>query len=161
MIPSFWIRTAWTLLLGACTPLGLWIYEDPIIWLHQITLELREPAPPGSFPVVVALAMENPNDYPLSTERVELFLRVDGIAIGRLDHNGAVPVAMDTISTVAMPLTLERKTTRAHLQALESGTRLFAVRGRATFRTPIGVRKVRFAQEGTMIFGQRSRGTSP
>jgi hypothetical protein len=150
-----WKQSAWMVLLGACTPLGLWIYEDPVVTVHRVTLELRDPRPAGVSPVTVALAMRNRNDYPLSTERVELSLRMDGVPIGRLAHERPVAVAMDTISTVAMPLSLERQTTPEQLQALGSGTHLFAVRGRATFRTPIGVREVRFAQEGSMVFGQR------
>jgi hypothetical protein len=155
MMQLAWKQSAWMVLLGACTPLGLWIYDDPVVTVHRVTLELREPRPAGASPVTVALAMRNRNDYPLSTERVELSLRMDGVPIGRLAHEQPVAVAMDTISTVAMPLSLEKRTTPEQLQALGSGTHLFAVRGRATFRTPIGVREVRFAQEGSIVFGQR------
>ena len=153
---AVWKRATAVLLLGGCTPLGLWIYEDPVVTVYRVTLELREPRRERASPVIVALAVENRNDYPLSAERVELSLRMDGVPIGRLTQSGPVAVATDTISTVAMPLKLERRTTQEHLRALGSGTHLFAVRGRATFRTPIGVREVRFAQEGSMVFGQRS-----
>ena len=129
--------------------------------VHRVTFELREPHPVGRSPVHVALAVENRNDYPLATERVELTLRMNGIPIGRLDHVSAAAVATDTISTVTMPLSLERRTTRKQLEALGAGTHVFAVRGRATFRTPIGVREVRFAQEGAMVFGQRPGSPSP
>jgi len=64
-------------------------------------------------------------------------------------------MATDTVSMVAMPLALEKQATPAKLDALGSGTHSFAVRGKATFRTPIGRREVRFAQEGSMVFGQR------
>jgi hypothetical protein len=157
-----WKRAAWVLFLGACTPLGLWIYEDPVVSVYRVTLELREPRSLGASPVTVALAVENRNDYPLSTERVELSLRMDGVPIGRVAHASPVPVATDTISTVAMPLRLESRTTPGQLQALGSGIHLFAVRGKATFRTPIGRREVRFAEEGSMVFGTRSStGASP
>lgn len=158
-------RSVWKwvclLLLGACTPLGLWIYEDPVVTVNRVTLELREPRPVGSSPVVVALAVVNRNDYPLSTEWVELSLRLDGVPIGRFDRDSKVAVATDTVSTVALALLLEKRTTRERLQALGSGTHVFAVKGRATFRTPIGLRKVKFAQEGAMVFGQRSTTPSP
>lgn len=158
-------RSAWKrvclLLLGACTPLGLWIYEDPVVTVDRVTLELREPRPVGSSPVVVALAVVNRNDFPLSTERMELSLRLDGVPIGRFDRDNKVAVATDTVSLVALALLLEKRTTREQLQALGSGTHIFAVQGRATFRTPIGLRKVKFAQEGAMVFGQRSTTPSP
>jgi LEA14-like dessication related protein len=156
MMYLMWKRVALVLLLGACTPLGLWIYEDPVVSVYRVTLELREPRTVNASPVTVALAVENRNDYPLSTERVELSLRMNGVPIGRLAHTNPVPVATDTISTVAMPLKLEKQATKQQLEALGSGTHQFAVRGRAMFRTPIGKREVRFAQEGEMVFGQRS-----
>lgn len=151
-------QVAWGLLLGGCTPLGLWLYEDPVITVSQITLELGRPGPTPS-PVIVALALQNLNDYPVSTERVELSLRLDGVPIGQLRRDSSVEVATDTISTVALPLSLARQATTQRLRSLGSGTHTFAVRGRATFRTPIGTRKVRFAQEGSLIFGARSTGS--
>jgi LEA14-like dessication related protein len=135
--------------------LGLWLYEDPVVTVSRITLEFRE-AGPANTPLVVALAVRNANDYPLSAEQVELSLRLDGVAVGQATSDGTVPLATDTISTVAVPLALERQTTEGQLRALGSGTHSFAVRGRARFRTPIGTREVRFAQEGSLIFGTRS-----
>src|SRR5688572_25236102 len=117
MMHLMWKRAAWVLLLGACTPLGLWIYEDPVVSVYRVTLELREPRAVNASPVTVALAVENRNDYPLSTERVELSLRMDGVPIGRLAHDNPVPVATDTISTVAMPLKLEKQATKQQLEA--------------------------------------------
>jgi LEA14-like dessication related protein len=108
--------------------------------------------------VVVALDLDNANDYPLSTERVELSLRLDGITVGQLRRDSTVEVATDTVSTLALPLAVNRKATGERLRTLRSGTHTFAIRGRATFRTPIGRRKVRFAQEGSLVFGKRKDG---
>ena len=47
---------------------------------------------------MVALSVANRNDYPLSTKRVELSLRLDGIQVGRLDQDSTVDVATDTVS---------------------------------------------------------------
>jgi LEA14-like dessication related protein len=101
------------------------------------------------------LAVHNRNDFPLSTTRMELSLRLDGIPIGRLKQNNRVAVATDTISTVALPLKLEKQATPSHLRTLDGGRHVFLVSGRATFETPIGTRKVHFAEEGEMIFGRR------
>lgn len=160
MTRTRWRRALWVLLLSACTPFGLWLYQDPVVTVSQITLELGTSRPSRS-PVIVALAVQNPNDYPLSTERLELSLRLDGIPIGRLRRDSTVSVAMDTVSTVAVALPLEQQTNDERLQSLRVGTHMFAVRGRATFHTPIGKRKVRFAQEGAMVFGERSSGSVP
>ncbi|HEY9013740.1 MAG TPA: LEA type 2 family protein, partial [Gemmatimonadales bacterium] len=105
---------------------------------------------------LVALDLKNGNDYTVSTRRVELSLRLDGIPIGDISRDSAMELMNDTVSTMALPLALSRKTSPDKLRSLGSGTHTFAVRGRATFQTPIGTRKVRFAQEGSLIFGVRS-----
>jgi LEA14-like dessication related protein len=135
----------------------MWLYEDPVVTVARITLQVGQAAPTPA-PVIVALDLDNANDYPLSTERVELSLRLDGIPIGQLKHDSTMEVATDTVSTLALPLALGRQATGERLRALGSGTHTFAVRGRATFRTPIGIRKVRFAQEGSLVFGARDDG---
>jgi LEA14-like dessication related protein len=154
-----WRQVAWSLLLGGCTPLGLWLYEDPVVTVSRITFEMRRSEPRRS-PVMVALALQNRNDYPLSTERVELSLRLDGVPIGRLERDSTVPMATDTVSAVALPLALTRQMTPEELRKLGSGTHTFRVQGRATFRTPIGSRKVNFTHEGSLIMGTRSNGSS-
>jgi LEA14-like dessication related protein len=155
-----WVRAAWLVLLGSCTPLGLWIYEDPVVTVSRVTLELRG-IQSSTSPVVVALAVHNRNDYPLSTTRMEVSLRLDGIPIGRLRQDSTLPVPMEGVSTVALPLALEKRATPSHLRTLDPGSHRYAVSGRATFRTPIGTRKVRFAEEGDMIFGRRLSQSSP
>jgi LEA14-like dessication related protein len=155
-----WIRAAWLVLLESCTPLGLWIYEDPVVTVSRVTLELRETRSSTS-PVVVALAVHNRNDYPLSSTRMEVSLLLDGIPIGRSRQDSTLPVPKEGVSTVALPLALEKRATRSQLRTLDLGSHRFAVSGRATFETPIGTRRVRFAEEGDMIFGQRPSQSSP
>ncbi len=148
------------LFLGGCTPLGLWLYVEPVVTVSRITLQLGH-SEASSSPLVVALAVENANDYPLSTEQVELSLRLDGVPIGQLRRDSLHAVPTDTVSTLALPLALAKHATPDRLRALGSCTHTFAVRGRATFRTPFGTRKVRFAQEGSLVFGARSSGSLP
>jgi len=151
---------AWLVLLESCTPLGLWMYEDPVVTVARVSLELRE-AHLSASPVVVSLAVDNRNDYPVSTTRMEVSLRLDGVPIGRLRQDSTVEVPMEGVSTVALPLALEKRATPSHLRTLGGGSHRFAVSGRATFQTPIGTRKVRFAEEGKMIFGQRPSQLAP
>lgn len=159
MRAAAWGVLAWGLLIGACTPLGLWLYEDPVVTVSQITFQfVRSDTTPA--PVIVALALKNSNDYPLEAEQVELSLRLDGIPIGRLKRDSTVSVATDTVSTVALPLPLDGSTTPDRLRSIGSGIHTFAVRGRATFQTPIGKRDVRFAQEGELVFGVRPRAST-
>jgi LEA14-like dessication related protein len=133
----------------ACTPLGVWVYEDPGVTVSRVRVnaEAREASP-----VIVALNVRNPNDFTVSTVRVELWLALDGLAIGQLDQRGSVDLPKGT-ATVALPLVPNRATTPARLQAFVSGIHRFSIQGRATFTTPVGKRKVRFAQTGEMVFG--------
>ncbi|MEA2725302.1 MAG: hypothetical protein QOH59_3073 [Gemmatimonadales bacterium] len=160
MRPMKLIRAAWLVLLGSCTPLGLWMYEDPVVTVARVTLEVRERRTAAS-PVVVALAVDNRNDYPVSATRMEVSLRLDGVPIGRLRQDSTRQVPMEGVATVALPLALEKRATPSQLRALDTGSHRFAVSGRATFETPIGTRRVRFAEEGEMIFGQRPSSPSP
>ena len=79
---------------------------------------------------------------------MELSLRLDGIPIGRLKQDNRVAVATDGVSTVALPLQLEKQATASRLRTLDTGSHVFLVSGRATFETPIGTRKVHFAEAG-------------
>ena len=151
MIRRRLLETVWVLVPGlACTPLGLWMYQDPAVTVSRVRLgtELAD-----STPVVVALDVSNPNDYAVSTIRVELRLRLDDLPIGQLDQNSSMPLPKVATSTVALPLVPDRGTPAARLQAFGSGVHHYMVEGRATFATPIGSRKVRFAQEGELAFG--------
>jgi LEA14-like dessication related protein len=141
-------------LLESCTPLGLWMYEDPVVSVARITYELHRSAPVES-PLVVDLAVKNANDYPVSAEHVELSLHLDGLPIGQIKRDSTVSVANGTVSTLAVPVTFNSQTARRREDVVRSGTHSFAVKGKATFRTPIGTRTVRFAQEGSLIFGVR------
>lgn len=139
----------WLAPVVACTPLGVWVYEDPGVTVSRVRLATdgRDTAP-----VMVALDLRNPNDYTVSTTRVELRLVLDGLAIGRLDQDSSVALPKGT-ATVALPLIPDRATTRARMQSFGSGVHRFAIEGRATFTTPVGKRKVRFAQTGELAFG--------
>jgi hypothetical protein len=142
-------RVWWLVPVVACTPLGVWIYEDPGVTVSRVRVDTEGRS---SSPVIVALDLRNPNDYTVSTTRVELWLVLDGLAIGRLDQRGSVDLPKGT-ATVALPLVPNRATTPARLQAFGSGIHRFAIEGRATFKTPVGKRKVRFAQTGELAFG--------
>lgn len=158
MASHSWGPVLSVLLLVACTPLGFWVYTDPVVTVSRVSLQLRRSI--GS-PVVVGLAVENRNDYALETERIEVALRLDGKPIGKLKRDSIMSVEMSGVSSLDVVLPLEKQVTSKQLVALNSGTHSFAVRGRATFRTPFGVRKVHFEQEGAMLFGERAANLRP
>ena len=132
-----------------CTPLGVWVYQDPSVAVARVRVDSEAQGTP---PVLVALAVTNPNDYALSTSRLELRLSLDDQPIGAIDRDSSVPLPKG-IALVALPLVPDRTTTSARLQGFRSGTHRFTIEGRATLVTPVGKRKVRFAEEGEMAFG--------
>ena len=158
MICRCWSRIGLVVILGACTPLGLWVYADPVVTVSRVTLEVKEARRLGT---VVALAVDNQNTYAISAERVELSLKLDDLPVGQVDRDSSVPVAKAAVSTVALALPLQKQTSPERLEALGSGTHTFAVQGRATFRTPFGLRAVRFEQKGAMMFGERPSSSAP
>jgi LEA14-like dessication related protein len=158
MIGRRWSRIGLVVVVGACTPLGLWVYADPVVTVSGVTLEVKEAK---RLVTVVALAVDNRNTYAISAERVELSLRLDDVPVGQVDRDSSVPVAKAAVSTVALALPLQKQTSPERLAALGSGTHTFAVQGRATFRTPFGLRAVRFEQKGAMMFGERPSSSAP
>jgi LEA14-like dessication related protein len=151
------LRVWWLAPVAACTPLGLWVYEDPGVTVSRVRVNTKGQ---GSSPVVVVLDIRNPNDIPVSTTRVELWLVLDGMTIGWLDREGSVSLPKG-IATIALPLMPNRATAPERLRAFDSGVHQFTIEGRATFATPIGKRMVRFAETGEMAFGAPPSPASP
>ena len=141
----------WVVPVLACTPLGLWVYDDPQVSVSRVRLSAESSG--RTPPVLVALDVRNPNDYSVSTARVELRLRLDGLTIGRLARDSSVSLPKQTTSTFAVALEPSSSVGPARLRTFGPGKHRFAVDGRTTFTTPFGKRKVRFAQEGEMTFG--------
>ncbi|HET8833401.1 MAG TPA: hypothetical protein VFN08_01630, partial [Gemmatimonadales bacterium] len=96
-IPS---AMAWLVTMVACTPAGVWIYEDPRVTVSRVRLDTDTSS---GRPVLVALDLRNPNDFVVSATRVELRLALDNLPIGRLAHDSSVQVPKGT-ATVALPL---------------------------------------------------------
>lgn len=144
---SWWLLPMLGCLALACTPLGLWMYEDPLVTVSRVRLDAE-----GTAPVVVALDVLNPNDYTISTTRFELRLSLDDQPIGRLARDSSVSLPQGT-ATVALRLIPDRGAPAERVLAFRTGAHRFLIEGRATLTTPIGERRVRFAQEGDMAFG--------
>jgi LEA14-like dessication related protein len=136
----------------SCTPLGVWIYEDPAVTVARVRVGVdTSHAHPA--PVEVSLDLRNPNDFELSNTRVELQLQLDDEPVGGLVRDTSVALPRGSTSTLALPLVVDRGTSAARLVAFGEGRHRFHVEGRVTLVTPFGNRKVRFAQEGELAFG--------
>jgi LEA14-like dessication related protein len=135
----------------ACTPLGLWLYQDPAVTVARVRVGSDSIS---QAPVLVALDVQNPNDYTISTVRVKLSLELDDRPIGALDQATAMVLTKTATATVELPLTVKAGAPARRLTAIGVGTHHFVVVGRAEFKTPVGKRQVQFAQEGDLRFGQ-------
>jgi LEA14-like dessication related protein len=134
---------------AACTPLGLWVYGDPGLEVSRVRLDHNAA---GTAPVMVGLAVWNPNDYDVSTERLELQLRLDDVPVGHFSKDSVIPVPKTAHADLVLPLVVPKGRMRERIRALSSGTHRFAVEGRAIFTTPFGRRNVRFAHAGDLAF---------
>jgi LEA14-like dessication related protein len=134
--------------VAACTPLGLWVYDDPGLEVSRVRLD-HDAA--GTAPVVVGLAVWNPNAYDVSTTRLELQLRLDDVTVGHFSRDSIIPLPQTALADVTLPLTVPGQA-RKHIPALSSGTHRFAVEGQAFLSTPFGRRNVRFAHAGDLEF---------
>lgn len=131
---SLWLAAA----AGACTPAGLWVYDDPAFDATRPRLD-RGRATDST--VVVALDVWNPNDYEVTTSRLELRLRLDGDVVGHFQRDSAIPLPRTRAATVRLPFTPSADATRK-LAAIPAGTDHFQVEGLAVFQTPFGERRV-------------------
>lgn len=140
----------WLAATAACTPLGLWVYDDPEFEVSRV--RLASDARRDSV-VEVALALWNPNDYDISTARFELHLQLDDDTIGRYERDSIIPLEQVETTTLSLPFTPTAEATPGRLAAFRSGTHRFLVSGRAVFTTPFGERRLRVADGGAMSFG--------
>jgi hypothetical protein len=137
--------------LVACTPLGLWVYDDPQFEVSRVRVDHD----PNAVPVTLGLAVWNPNDYDLSTARLELQLTLDDMPVGSFSRDSVIPVPQVGLADLTLPLALPRGAAR-RIRTLGAGTHRFAVEGLATFSTPFGPRTIRFAHQGDLAFGGAS-----
>ncbi len=154
MRPTGLLPLCWMVALSACTPLGVWIYQDPAFEVSRVRLDSEHAA---DSTVVVAIQVWNPNDFEISTSRLELRLRLDGQTVGHFERDSVIEVPRNaTATTVSLSFVRTSAATRSRLESLRTGTHRFLVEGRAVMKTPIGDRRVRVAHSGDMAFGGSS-----
>jgi len=149
------LGACWIAAAAGCTPVGLWVYDDPGFEVSRVRLQSTETSAP---PVVLGLAVLNPNDYDLTTARLELQLRLDHTPIGQFYRDSVFAVPKYGIADLTLPLTPMPAITPERLRTLSRGIRHFEVEGVATFSTPFGPHEVRFAHAGEMVFGGANEG---
>ena len=128
----------------ACTPLGLWIYEEPTVEVTELRLD---PAAGAEFPVQVALAVSNANDFEVSLVRVHMRVSVAGTAMLDRELLTAAAFRARYRLVVRMGVSGGDLATRGATRA--AGSQPYQVDGFAVLRTPIGERRIPFTRAGT------------
>jgi hypothetical protein len=133
-------------LTAGCTPLGLWVYEEPRIGLQDVLIDTSTSA--SALPPYVVLTVGNRNDYSLSLRQVELVLQLDGRDIGNVVVDTVVPLRPIMNQPVRIMVPPRDDDARTRLAAIRAGRpHSYAVRGRARVETPIGLRRIGFEEE--------------
>lgn len=127
----------------ACTPLGLWIYQEPTVEVTSVRLD---PALGAAFPVQLAFAVSNANDFEVSLVRVHVRFSVGGSSMIDRDLSTAAAFAARDRQVVHIgvaPGDLVPGSARRL-----SGTHPYTIEGFAVLKTPIGERRIPFARAG-------------
>ena len=132
-------------LLAACTPFGVWLYEEPTVRLEEVLLDTS--SGPSALPPYVILAVKNRNDFELSLRQVELVLRIDGRDVGRIELDTVVTLAPIATRPVRIMVPPADDRARSRIAGLRNGSHRYAVAGRARVDTPIGERRIGFEHE--------------
>jgi LEA14-like dessication related protein len=136
---------------AACTPLGLWLYDDPRISVNELTVALDQSAEPFG----VTLRLENPNDFDVTIARVETELSLDGRSVSRATHEQPSTLPDGGDAQVRVPMQTSDSVRQALSAQLATGTHRYLVQGRVTLNTPIGERRVSFQSSGSGSFQKR------
>jgi hypothetical protein len=139
------IALAAAALLAACTPMGLWLYEEPTVGLDDVLIDTS--VGEAALPPYVILAVRNRNDFELSLRYIELVLQIDGRDIGRVGIDTLVALAPAAIQPVRLKVTPADAPARERISALRAGLHRYAITGRARLDTPIGERRIGFQHE--------------
>lgn len=137
-------------LAAGCTRVGVWLYQEPRVTLHEIRVETGGS---GGDPFAVVLNVRNPNDFAITLERMETAVSLNDREVGRVARAEAMELPAFESRTVAVPVPIEGETPQAFADRLRRGTQRYAVAGRAFVRTPIGERRVPFVIKGAGRFG--------
>ncbi|HSE28671.1 MAG TPA: hypothetical protein VLA95_10615 [Gemmatimonadales bacterium] len=133
--------------LGACTPLGAWLYDDPSFALSAVALREFETGPDS---VELRITGCNRNDFELMGVGFEAQLNVDGRVVGSGRHENAYQLGTrdSTSFTVVLPVASVEELTPP-----ENGKSPYELIGTTTVKTPIGDRRVGLRQEGEVRRG--------
>lgn len=143
------LLAAFLVTLAGCTPLGLWVYEEPTIEITSVRLT---DAGAAEYPVRIALQVSNVNDFEVSLERVQVLLVLNDSPVVDRELSTAASFPARDRQTVEIGVAWRDVGPGLRPEGLAVGAQRYSVVGHAMLRTPIGQRRIRFARAGMEDF---------
>jgi hypothetical protein len=134
------------LLIAGCTPLGLWVYEEPKIEVFDLAIDDSREA---DFPIRISLQVSNPNDFEVRLEQVEVAVVLNGAPVVQREVSTAALFVAGDRQTVVVAVAWRDVGSSLRPDSFGSGTHRYAVSGHVVLQTPIGQRRIRFERSGT------------
>ncbi len=132
------------LALGACTPLGVWLYEDPTFELSGVRVT---PDSAGLLRLDLAFMACNRNDYDLQASALVTRLMLGGRQVG--EGSSAEPILLRMRDSAVVELALHVPAAELAVPAdLRERVIPFELAATSTVGTPSGRRPLRFLQRG-------------
>lgn len=137
-------------LLGAaaCTPLGGWLYDDPTFVLSEV--EYRQGGAVGDT-LALVLTGCNRNDFSVIGTEIELSMEVAGNPPQHAEIRELFTLNQRDSARLVVPLNWSG-------QGADQAPIDIALTGHTLLKTPLGDRRVAFAQRGRVGFQARDRG---
>lgn len=129
---------------SACTPLGMWLYEDPTFALAAVQL-VGEGS--GTTSLEFVMAGCNRNDYDVQAQRLDVQLELNGSRVGKMTQD--VPIMLTMRDQTPVPVLLPGWSGSPSPGAEEREV-TFKLVGTGVISSPMGQRTVRIVQQGTV-----------
>ena len=131
----------------ACTPLGLWIYEEPTVEVTEVKLDAA-----ADFPVQIAFAVSNANDFEVSLLRVYVRCSLAGSSL--VDRDLATAASFGARDRQIVRIGVAQADLAPGANPSAGGAQQYTIDGFAILKTPIGERRIPFTRTGTSLTGQ-------
>jgi hypothetical protein len=135
-------------LLGACTPVGAWVYEDPSFSIRDAVLQHgQDPGGVSSDSLQLRFSSCNLNDYDLLGEAFDAQLLLGGRPAGNGQREQPYFLHNRDTSGVTITLALDS----GWLARIPAGKSRFEVVGNLLIKSPIGDRHVALRERGNLV----------
>lgn len=130
---------------GACTPLGLWVYEEPNVEVTGIAVDAAANA---EFPLQIGLSVSNANDFEVSLLRVQVRFLVGGNTLVERELPTAALFPARDRRVVKIGVASSDLLPGAGRRVVAGASQRYYLDGYAILKTPLGERRIPFLRTG-------------